>query len=215
MISFDQFLEHKRNDFVVKECAQLMVEMDVDPHRYIYECLKEIDPVLAEGWWDGVKSFGTSLLNAGKAFVGDTARGAVAGYRQAKDAVSGPVAKFDAVSRALDDLVKMLDRPEFKDFQSSTGQGTVKQYLSGVLERLQADKNAIPKLHDTQVTQKYGSRADVDAARKANGQQAGQQNQPAMDVSKMADPRYQAPAAQTGAASGALASTASKQNARM
>jgi len=182
MINFNQFLEHKRNDFVVKECAQLMVELDVDPHRYIYECLKEIDPVLAEGWWDGVKSFGKSLFNAGKAFVGDTARGAVAGYRQAKDAVSGPVAKFDAVSRALEDLVKMLERPEFNEFQSSTGQGTVKQYLSGVLERLQADKNAIPKLHDTQITQKYGSRADVDAARNANNQQnqqAGQQNQQA------------------------------------
>jgi hypothetical protein len=206
MINFNQFLEHKRNDFVVKECAQLMVEMDVDPHRYIYECLKEIDPVLAEGWWDGVKSFGKSLFNAGKAFVGDTARGAAAGYRQAKDAVSGPVAKFDAVSRALEDLVNVLEndpQERFKGFMSSTGEGTVGQYLAKVLQNLQRDKDAIPKLYDTNITQKYGSRADVDAARNANNQQnqqpgqqnqqPGQQNQSAMDVSKMSDPRYKAP----------------------
>jgi len=197
MINFNQFLEHKRNDFVIKECAQLMVEMDVNPYEYIYECLKEIDPVLAEGWWDGVKSFGKSLFNAGKAFVGDTARGAVAGYRQAADAVSGPVAKFDAVNRALTDLVNILEQdPRFKDFQSSTGQGTVGQYLSGVLASLQKDAQNIPKMHDTQVTQKYGTRAEVDAARNPDGQQnqqPAQQNQSAMDVSKMSDPRYKAP----------------------
>ena len=51
MISFNGFLENKKAENTIRECANLLAERDVDPYVYIYESLKEIDPVLAESWW--------------------------------------------------------------------------------------------------------------------------------------------------------------------
>jgi hypothetical protein len=196
MITFGQFLEHKHNDLVVKECTHLMVEMEIDPYVYIYESLKEIDPVLAEGWWDGVKQFAGNAWNAAKQ-VGKgvwDGGGLKHGLRQAADTLAGPVAKFDAAERALGDLVKLLNNDErFQDkFKSSTGQGSVGQYLAGVLESLKKDKESVPQMMNAQVKQDYGTRKDVDdqnsaaAAAKAGGaaqpaptQAAPQTNQPA------------------------------------
>lgn len=185
MITFNEFLEHKRVDSTITECAHLMVELDVNPYEYIYESLKEIDPVLAEGWWDGVKAAAGNVWQGVKRFVGDTAAGVKAGAKQAADAVAGPVAKFDAVERALTDLVNLLNKDErfMGKFQSSTGRGTVGQYLGAVLKALQKDKQALPKLMQTQVSQSYGTRAQADAE---NSGQPAQVGKPAMDMSKLA-----------------------------
>lgn len=165
MITFNEFLENKKNETSIKECADLMVEMNVDPYVYIYECLKEIDPVLAEGWWDGIKNFAGNAWNAAKQFAGNVAQGAKAGFNQAADTVAGPVAKFDAAIRALEDLQKVLSRDDFAGFMSSTGRGTVANYVELVKRALNKDKESMPQRTDTQVSQPFATRADVAAQR--------------------------------------------------
>jgi hypothetical protein len=198
MITFNEFLEHKRVESTMTECAHLMVELDVNPYEYIYESLKEIDPVLAEGWWDGVKAAAGNVWQGVKRFVGDTAAGVKAGARQAADAVAGPVAKFDAVERALTDLVGLLKKDQrFQNFQSSTGKGSVGQYLGAVLNALQKDKQALPQLMQTQVNQNYGTRAQADAENKGQPAQAAK---PAMDMSKLGGAEAPPAAATTPAA---------------
>lgn len=155
-------MEHKRVESTITECAHLMANLDVEPHRYIYECLKEIDPVLAEGWWDNVKATASNVWQGVKSFAGDTARGAAKGWNKAVDTVAGPVAKFDAAVRALEDLEKTLgSNPTFNNFQSSEGRGTVLQYIQAVKKALMKDKDSIPQLQNTQMTQNYDTRANV------------------------------------------------------
>lgn len=161
MITFNEFLDNKKSEATIKECAQLMVEMDVDPHTYIYECLKEIDPVLAEGWWDGVKNVASNLWQGAKQFAGNLAQGAKAGFNQAADTIAGPTAKFDAAIRALEDLQKVLSNQEFKNFMSSTGRGTVADFVELVKKSLSQDKQAMPQRTDTKVSQPYATRQDV------------------------------------------------------
>lgn len=196
MITFNEFLEHKRVESVVTECAYLMVELDVEPYEYIYESLKKVDPVLAEGWWDGVKDMAGRAWNAAKQ-VGKSVwdgGGLKHGIKQASDTVAGPVAKFDAVERALTDLVNILNKDErFQNFQSKSGQGSVGKYLAKVLEDLKVDKSRVPQLMQTQVAQNYGTRRDAEAEQKAQRPSAmdmsklGQKPQPkpAMDMSKL------------------------------
>lgn len=168
MITFNEFLEHKSVESTIRECAHLMAEMDVEPHRYIYECLKEIDPVLAEGWMDGIRDFAGRAWNAAKQIGGSVwdGGGLKHGLKQAADTVAGPVAKFDAVERALTDLVKLLNTDEkLKKFKTSAPDykgHTVGEYLARVLASLQQDKAAIPQIMQTQVKQKYGTRQDVE-----------------------------------------------------
>lgn len=166
MISFNEFVENKRADGAIVECASIMVEMDVEPHRYIYESLKEVDPVLAESWWDGVKSFAGNAWNAAKQ-VGKgvwDGGGLKHGLAQAADTVAGPVAKFDSAVRALESLKKTLSDPKFSNFQSSTGKGTVADYISIILHHLNKDKAAMPQMGAAQVSQSYDTRGNLAGA---------------------------------------------------
>lgn len=165
MITFNEFLEGKKNETSIRECADLMVEMNVDPYVYIYECLKEVDPVLAEGWWDGVKNFAGNLFQGAKQFAGNLAQGAKAGFNQAADTIAGPTAKFDAAIRALEDLQKVLSNSDFASFMSSTGKGTVANYVELVKRALNKDKESMPQRTDTKVSQPYDTRAAVAASR--------------------------------------------------
>jgi hypothetical protein len=168
MITFNQFLESKRIQNTITECSHLMVEMNVNPYEYIYESLKEIDPILAEGFWDGVQSFAKNVWNAGGQFASNVGQGAKAGYKQAADTVAGPVAKFDAAERALASLVDSLKDKKFDKFRSSAKgfNGNVRDYLDRVLASLRVDKQQVPQLMQTQVKQNYGTRDAV------QGQQA-------------------------------------------
>jgi hypothetical protein len=178
MISFNEFVEHKRLEGVIAECANMMVEMDVEPHRYIYESLKRVDPVLAEGWWDGVKNFAGNVWQGVKQFGGNVAQGAKAGYNQAADTIAGPAAKFDAAVRALADLEKVLNDCQFKDFYSKSGNGTVLDYVREIKKKLEDDKNHMPQRTDTKVSQPYDTRGNVEAqrAQAAAGQQPTRQS---------------------------------------
>lgn len=166
MKTFNEFLENKTVGAQIKECAEMLSEMDVNPHEYIYESLKKIDPVLAEGWMDGIKSFASNLWTGARQFAGDVAKGAQTGYNRAADTVAGPAAKFDAAERALQDLVNSLKKDErFKNFRSSAQgfKGNVGDYLQRVLDSLRVDKAAVPQLMQTQVKQRYGTRQDAEA----------------------------------------------------
>lgn len=178
MITFNEFVEAKKTQFEIRECAQLMVDMDVNPHMYIYECLKKVDPVLAEGFWGGVASAAGNVWQGIKQFAGNVAQGAKAGYNQAADTISGPTAKFDSAIRAMEDLEKVLSNADFAQFQSSTGQGTVAQFVKMVKDTLMKDKGAMPQRTDTKVSQPYGTRDQVAAqrAQAAAGQQPTRQS---------------------------------------
>lgn len=168
MITFNQFLEHKRVESTITECAHLMAEMEVNPYEYIYESLKEIDPVLAEGWWDNVKATAGNLWQGAKQVVKGawSGGGLKQGLTQAADTIAGPAAKFDAAVRALADLEKTLSsNPDvFKNFNSSTGKGTVLDFVKIVKSNLEKDKQAMPKVQDAQVTQNYNTRGNIAAA---------------------------------------------------
>lgn len=184
MITFNEFLEHKRIESTVTECAHMMVELDVDPYRYIYENLKDIDPVLAEGWWDNVKSTAGNIWKGVKSFAGDVATGARTGYNKAADTIAGPVAKFDAAVRALDDLIKVLGSDKrFERFMSDVGGGTVVQYIEKVKEALMKDKDKVPQLLATQVKQDYGTRGEVE------GKGPAQPGQPVTVPGRTVDPQ--------------------------
>lgn len=168
MFTFNEFLEEKRVTHTITECAQIMVELDVNPEEYIYESLLKIDPVLAESWgrWLGnigtaVKQFGQNVWSGG---------GIKGGWKQAVDTVAGPAAKFDAAADALENLAKVLKDPKFKDFQSSSGQGTVGDYIQKILKDLRQDRNHIPQMSDAEVQQDFDTRGQI----KANRAQADQ-----------------------------------------
>lgn len=165
MITFNDFLETKKNEAVIAECANLMADMEVNPYVYIYESLKKVDPVLAEGWWDGVKNFASNAWQGVKQFAGNVAQGVKAGYNQAADTIAGPVAKFDSAIRALEDLKKVLSNNDFSNFMSSTGRGTVAQFVDLVKNSLEKDKGSIPQRSDTKVSQPYATRDQVAAQR--------------------------------------------------
>lgn len=173
MITFNEFLEVKKTEITIKECAHLMVELDVNPHVYIYECLKRTDPVLAESFWSGVKAAAGNIWKGVKQFAGDVAQGAQAGYNRASDTIAGPVPKFDSAIRALEDLEKTLSAADFARFMSSTGRGTVAEYVRIVKEALMKDKGAIPQRTDTKFSQPYDTRQNVanQRAQAAAGQQ--------------------------------------------
>lgn len=173
MITFNEFLESKKNAVVIGECANLMAEMDINPYVYIYESLKKVDPVLAEGWWDGVQNVAKNVWQGVTQFAGNVAKGAQAGFNQAADTIAGPVAKFEAAKRALADLEKVLSAPEFKNFMSSTGRGTVMQYVQQVKKDLEQDAMKMPQRTDTKVSQPFATRQDVADQRAAAA--AGQQ----------------------------------------
>lgn len=179
MITFNEFVGHKKAEFTIRECANLLAETDSNPYVYIYESIKEIDPVLAEGWWDSVKGAAGNLWQGVKQFGSNVAQGAKAGYNQAADTISGPVAKYDAAVRALDDLLKVIGTEEFENFRSSSGQGSVAQYIEKVKKDLLADKQQVPQRSDTKVSQPYDTRGNVDAQRNPGAQQPQAQQQPA------------------------------------
>jgi hypothetical protein len=178
MITFNEFVEHKRCEGAIVECANMMVEMDIEPHRYIYESLKRVDPVLAEGWWDGVQKFARNVGTGVKQFFTNVGQGAKAGYNQAADTIAGPTAKFDAAVRALADLEKVLNDGQFKDFYSKSGNGTVLDYVRQIKKNLEFDKNQMPQRTDTKVSQPYDQRGNVEAQRSqaAAGQQPTRQS---------------------------------------
>jgi hypothetical protein len=178
MITFNEFVEHKRLEGVIVECAHMMADMDVDPHRYIYESLKGVDPVLAESWWQGVGDFAKKVGTGVKQFFTNVGQGAKAGYNQAADTIAGPKAKFDAAVRALADLEKVLSDGQFKDFYSSTGEGTVFQYVQKIKANLEKDQKAMPQRTDTKVSQPYDKSGNVEAQRAqvAAGQQPTRQS---------------------------------------
>lgn len=181
MITFNEFLEHKRVEAAIAECVHLMVEMDIDPHQYIYECLKEIDPALAEGWMDGVKNFAGNVWKGVQRFAGDTAKGVAAGAKGAADAIAGPAAKFDAASRAMEDLAKILKRPEFEGFMFTSTEGKKENlagYIQKVLGNLRDSRNQMPAMANTEVKQDYATRGAVKAQNAPGPQkpaEAGQQ----------------------------------------
>jgi hypothetical protein len=182
MNTFNEFVENKRIKVVIDECANIMAEMDVDPNDCIYESLKKIDPTLAENWWKGVQNFATNVGTGVKQFFSNVGQGARAGYKQAADTIAGPVAKFDAAERALQSLVDVLKDEKFNNFNSTAPHMKgrhVREYLDRVLASLRQDKLAVPQLMQTQVTQNYGTRGDVEnqqqqqpAAQQANAQPA-------------------------------------------
>lgn len=175
MSGFIGFLENRKIDLILEECSQLMREIDTEPHRYIYESLLEVDPVFAENWWQGVSDFAGNVWKGVTQFVGDVGKGAQTGYNRAVDTIAGPVSKFDAVDRALQDLVNVLKKPEFQNFKSKGDQGkTVAQYLEKVLGDLRQDKNNIPQMQPTQVNQSYGTRQNAQQNKQGGQRQPSQ-----------------------------------------
>jgi hypothetical protein len=191
MATFGEFVEGKRVNGLIVECANLMAEMDVEPNQYIYESLKRVDPDLAENWWQGVSNFATNVGQGVKQFFSNVGQGAKAGYKQAADTIAGPVAKFDAAERALQSLVDVLRDERFKDFKSSakhTKGASVAEYIDRVLASLRVDKQAVPQLMQTQVNQNYGTRGQVQDQQQQQAQPQ-QQQAPAQPLSAAAPAR--------------------------
>jgi hypothetical protein len=154
MKTFNEFIEQKNINRLIESIAGLMVEMDVNPAKYILENPPEVD--LDEGFMDGLQAFGTNALNAVKQFGKNvwSGGGVQGGYNQAKDTLAGPVAKFDSAARVLNDLVNQLQKnAQTASMPSATNpRQTVASYLGGILKGLMKEKENIPKMQDAQVS---------------------------------------------------------------
>jgi len=161
MKTFNEFVEQKNINYLVGSIAGLMVEMNINPARYILENAPDVE--LDETFMDGLKQFGTNALNAARQFGTNVLNGGgiMGGVKQAHDTLAGPATKFDAVSRILNDLVKQLQKnPQTASFPSVTDpSATLSIYLQKVLHDLQKEKDNIPKMQNTVTTQSMAASA--------------------------------------------------------
>lgn len=171
MGGFENFLENKRVDFKIEECRILMEELGVDPYKYIYESIKEIDPIFAENWWKGVKDFAGRIAQGAKQVFGGAVQGATAGYKQASDTVAGPTVKFGNASKALTDLVAVMKKPEFQNFRTKDGQQMLADYIQKILDNLDAQKDNIPQMSGSQINQSYNTPQNTAAQQNNNVRQ--------------------------------------------
>lgn len=177
MKTFIEFVEHKSFEKVVVECANLMVEMDVDPSEYILnyvskdpeaeKCLLEYIEI-QEGLWDSVKDLGSRIGGAAKAIGGSlwSGGGLKYGLQQAKDVMSGPSSKFNHALKVMDDLVKALEKgytdpntkqvvsfdkiPAGGSYGSRSGDSIV-TWIKKLREELKSQASQVPKLKPTNV----------------------------------------------------------------
>jgi hypothetical protein len=177
MKTFIEFVEHKNLEKEIKKCAELMVEMDVNPTEYILryvsnepeaeKCLFEyID--FQEGIWDNVKDFAGRVGGAAKAIGGSiwNGGGLKHGISQAKDIMAGPASKFDTALRAMNDLANSLGKGykdangnvvSFNNIQSTGtttagGKISVVDYIKKLTALLEKESQNMPKLQAAQVS---------------------------------------------------------------
>ena len=161
MKTFNEFVEQRNTNFLVGSIANLMVEMNINPARYILD--NPPDAELDEGFMDGLKAFGNNAVNAVKQFGQNVwgGGGIQGGYKQAKDTLMGPASKFDSAVRVLTDLVNQLkENPQTASFPSvSSPRDVLHIYLQKVLNALQKEKDNMPKMQNATVSQPMAASA--------------------------------------------------------
>lgn len=158
MQNFHQYIENKQATLLAHQIANTMVERNIDPEIYLFNYMRQ-DPILEavliqenifRRGWDALKKWGTEFKQtAGSAF------------NAAKDAFAGPKVKVDQAIQALNDAINALAKnPEVSQMTTSNKTTSLVDFLKGIKDSLDAEKNYIPTLQS-----QYG--------------QSYQQNQPA------------------------------------
>lgn len=157
MKTFNQFCESRQIEPLVVECANLMVELEIEPLAYIEQKVASDMPdlyeVLAEAgfWnrmWSGLKDAGSALWGGAKAAAGDVA-----------NAWSGPQAQFQKAVGALQKLAQQVQ--QIAPDAVTTGQPgkypqmNLQQWLMDTIQELQNQAQQLPQRQRSQVQTNY------------------------------------------------------------
>ena len=171
MKSFDSFLENKTANSIKKEIATLMVEKNINPWKFLLEYYEgNADMIIAleehksvsEGFMDGVKRFGSAVLDAGKNMIGGvkSAAGQIADKAsqsagQFRAAVAGPEAHYAASLEALNALSKELNQNVAVQSASKTDPEAKKLVgnLQGIMKQLQQQSVNVKNILQTHAQQ--------------------------------------------------------------
>ena len=189
MKKFNEFVEQKQVENQIKECANILCEMDLNPEEFVSYLLEDTD--LAEDWKSWLSGVGSKLSGVGSNIAGSVGRwgqaagqvgksvvhgGLQAGFKQAGDTVAGPAVKFKKAESVLTDLVQFLNSNQETKVMKSAGDPSksIGEYLDGVLKLLQKEKANMPKMQSPEVKQNYAAQdggASVAAAQQQQNQQ--------------------------------------------
>jgi len=194
MKKFNEFIEQKQVENQIKECANILCEMDLNPEEFVNYLLENTD--LAEDWKSWLSGIGSRIAGSSVGRWGQAAGqvgksvvhgGLQAGFKQARDTVAGPAVKFQKAEGVLKDLVQFLNSNQETKVMKSAGDPSksIGEYLAGVLELLQKEKANMPKMQSPEVKQNYAAQdggASVNAAEKAAAAQQPQGGPSRMDA---------------------------------
>lgn len=153
MYQFNQYIENKEIEPLVNKCAQIMVELDVDPWPTILEWASKENPKLEALLLEKaneiellqeqfMKNLGQGLKQAGQQIWG----GLKAAGGQMKNAMFGPQAKYEQAVNSLQALVQVMQStPELQKLPGIENGNLAKQ-IKALLGTLQTHANMIPQL---------------------------------------------------------------------
>ena len=153
MKTFYEFVDHKNLEASIIEAANLMVEMDIDPQTFMLERIsKDLGVELEEGLmdtisntWSGIKQFGQNVWDGG---------GIRGGWKQAKDTVMGPGAKFDSAVKSITSLIDALEKnDQTKNMMNASGSHNLAKWMNMILNALKKERDAIPRMQSAANTQ--------------------------------------------------------------
>ena len=151
MRSFNEFAADQKVEPLLLECANLMVELEVEPWEFILEYAKtqpklyiallefenERNKMLQEqGFLQGLKQAGGQLM-----------QGLKGAGKQFGAAVAGPQQKFAVAARALDDLSKVLGKsPELANMKGPDQRTPLVQTIGALSQQLGQLKDSMPQM---------------------------------------------------------------------
>lgn len=149
MQSFHNYLENRQVNELIKEAANLCVELDVHPAEFIMQMDFTESDLHEQGFFN-------RLGQAAKQFAGNvwSGGGLKGGFAQAKDTLAGPSAKYTQAIKTLEDLTKALaSNAATAQMKTSNNKTPVTQFLQRVIGDLKRQQQMIPQMAAPQNTQ--------------------------------------------------------------
>jgi hypothetical protein len=150
MQSFQQFLENRLQNELIKEAAQLCVELDINPAEFILNM--DFDDLNEQ---DQQPGFFGRLKNAASQFASNvwSGGGIKGGFQMAKDTMAGPSQKYAQAVKTLEALTNtLLQNPATQNMKLSNNRTPVTQFLQRVIGELKKQQQMVPKLYSADAT---------------------------------------------------------------
>jgi hypothetical protein len=145
MKTFYEFIDHKNLENSIVRAANLMVEMDVDPAKFVIKYVSEnTDIELQEGFLDTIGNIAKGAVEFGKNVWGGG--GVTGGWAHAKDLVSGPMSKFEVAVKTLKVLVDMLKKNDATKNMMATDGSNLADHINRAVVHLEKERDMIPRM---------------------------------------------------------------------